>query len=84
MSNIFDEKEDLKSIRNLVHKLRELYLEDLKKVDGGRVNYAEIDNVRIRQALATSSWPGDEIVGQLIRDTLDLMMNNNIDMDEIK
>lgn len=85
MSDIFDEKEDLKNLKSFVSFLRNEYEIDLHErhkvsvTDRGVEDrlHLDVDELRMRNHLATQ-WPGDEIVSQIIKDTCIIMKNNNL------
>ncbi len=90
MTDIFDEKEDIKNIRSFVSFLRGQYETELHENyrvttrDGAVENriYVDPEEVRSRNRLATY-WPGDDIVGQIVKDTCRLLVNNELDPGDI-
>jgi len=84
MSDIFDERDDLKNIKALVQKIREEY--DL--VLGGKGQYVTSFRTSpmtdpLRGVLA-SKWPGNEAQAQFIRDIISLMKNSNLKLEDVK
>ncbi len=77
--SIYDEKKEFESVRGLTLKLREFYQEELKRFEPGRRD----ETVRVRTNLAMN-WPGDEQVEQLLKDAFSMMMNNNVELEDIK
>lgn len=78
MTDIFIESEDLKSIRNFVIELRASYEQFLKTAETLEPGtYLDIDQTMLKQRLGVN-WPGDDIVGQLVKDACKLMRFHNI------
>lgn len=85
MSDIFDEKKDLKYLKSFVVKLRNNYqsfMHNCVRAEVSNIGVVERTNVdpeeiRLKNKLAIS-WPGDEIVGQIVKDTVRLIIDNNI------
>jgi len=88
MTDIFDEKDDIKNIRSFVSSLREQYETELHENyrvmtrSGKTQQYVDPDEVRSRNRLATH-WPGDDIVGQIVKDTCRLLVNNELEPGDI-
>jgi hypothetical protein len=90
MTDIFDEKEDIKNVRSFVAFLRGQYETELHEkyrvsTLGGTVEereYVDPEELRSRNRLATH-WPGDDIVGQIVKDTCRLLINNELEPGDI-
>jgi len=78
MSDIFDEVEDLKNTKSIVHALH-------KKYDEIAYSETELDIDERRRCTALSMhWPGDDVVRQIIYDTLKLLSENSITPRSVK
>jgi len=92
MSDIFDEKEDLKSAKSLAHKIREVCNDTLRPTEQQRVHnmdrgtylrsLVDPEAARRRKALAMS-WPGDDLVQQIVIDALKIMVEYDIKPREV-
>lgn len=84
MSDVFDEKEDLKSVRSFVAFMRSEYQRHLHDSgeSGGAFDKDPL-TVRIRNQLATH-WPGDDVVQQLVSDIAHIMRSNNIKPEDLR
>lgn len=90
MTDIFDEKEDLKNIKSFVSFLHNEYETDFHErhkvsVKDGVVEdrvHIDLDEMRRRNHLVTH-WPGDELVSQIIKNTCQIMVNNNLTPDDL-
>lgn len=90
MSDIFDEKRDLKNLTSFVAQLRNDYHTEFHErvraeiTDLGVVEHTYVDPEEIRlKSNLVINWPGDEIVGQIIRDTIRLMIDNDIEPNDL-
>ena len=76
MSDIYDERTAYTDPRELTHKLREYYI----KVLHGDVKVGtELIDIHTYNTLALH-WPGDEIVERIVRDTVMLLIQNNVNL----
>jgi len=90
MSDIFDERKDLKNLKSFVAQLRDNYHTDIHErvraevSDLGTIErtYVDPEEIRLKSRLVTH-WPGDEIVGQIVKDAIRLMINNNIEPSDL-
>ena len=99
MSDIFDEKDDLKNTKGIIAVLRKKYNEKLRH-KGEEVEYMSgnvsitgsynIEPVYLRDpdemARCTSlalRWPGDDIVRQLVFDTIKVLIENNVNLKSV-
>lgn len=90
MSDIFDERKDLKNLKSFVSQLRDNYQTEMHERVRVSVKdrapedrtYVDPEEIRLRSRLVTH-WPGDEIVGQVIKDSIRLMINNDIEPSDL-
>jgi len=95
MSDIFDEKEDLRNTRSIMAVIRDKYNENMRHT-GDNVDYmggiSGTYNVEPRRdpdelarctALALH-WPGDEVVRQIILDTVKTLAEYDVDPQSVK
>ena len=80
MTSIYDDKKEFESVKGLTIKLREFYETELKMHTGSG---ARNEQIRVRSTLAIQ-LPGDERVQQLLRDTFNMLLNNNVDVEDVK
>jgi len=74
MSDIFDEKVDIKNIKSFIAALRKQYEDELHS---GVPVINDIDEIRMRYKL-TIKWPGDDVVMQIVKDICRLMDKNDL------
>lgn len=85
MTDIFDEKKDIKNLRSFVAFLRDKYEVDMHERHHAGVKeriHIDPEEVRIRSRLVTH-WPGDEIVMQIIKDAAKLMVENDVSLRDL-
>jgi hypothetical protein len=75
MSDIFDEREDLKNIMSIVGHLRQHYAAKVIPRSG------EFHTMAHTQL--GINWPGDELVSQIIHDALKLMEYHHLTIQDI-
>lgn len=80
MSDIFDEKFELRNVRSLVAMLRDEYENELRH---GKSEVLPRDEFSIRGRIV-AHWPGDEVVSQLVKDTCRVLVEKNINPRDIK
>lgn len=84
MSSIFSESNDIKSTKSLTSYLRDYYNEQMQnsmayKASTNKFMPEEYKNI----SMLAINWPGDEIVGQIVKDTCRLMVKHNITPDDL-
>lgn len=79
MSDIYDEKEDLKNVRSFTAFMRSEY----QRLYQSNLLGNDPDTIRLRSTLATN-WPGDELIQQIVKDVSHIMKTNNIKPGTIK
>jgi len=100
MSDIFDEKEDLRNTRGIMIALRHRYDEKMRhKGDEaeymvGNVSRTGIYNVEplylrdpdemARCTALALHWPGDDVVRQIIIDTIKTLIENDVNLHSVK
>jgi len=80
MSDIFEEKTELKNIRSFVAALRDEYETELRM---GKSDILRRDEFNIRGRIITH-WPGDEVVSQIIKDALSILIEKGLHPRDIK
>lgn len=79
MTDVFDEKQDLKNVRSFVAFLRSEYQRQLH--DG--IQGEDPLTIRLRNRLATD-WPGDDVMQRIVLDVAAVMSVNKIKPEELK
>lgn len=76
-SDIFNENEDYKSVKLLTKKVHELCNDAFKSAV---VLNRDVRSNRVR---LVNNWPGDDLIGQVIRDAVYLLKINNVNIDDV-
>jgi hypothetical protein len=92
MSDIFEEKEDLKNVKSLVIEIRKICSEAMKPAEQQRIHnmdrgtylrsLVDPDEAMRRKALALR-WPGNDLVQQIVIDALKIMREHGIKPQEV-
>lgn len=92
MSDIFDEKQDLKNIKSLTMEIRKVCTEAMRPTETQRVHNMDrgtylrslVDpDMAVRRKALAMHWPGDDMVQQIILDALKIIVEHNINPKEI-
>ena len=78
MSDIYDERQAIKSVKEISHHLRQFYIDEMRLQTSN-----ESPDIKNRRTQLAMNWPGDEIVQQLIYDAVGVMKKFNISPKEV-
>lgn len=92
MADLFDESVELRKITDLSQEIRRLCVETMKKqqqgtkrtTPDGRPMFNPDPEGDRRRVILAMNWPGDELVQQIIKDTVSLMVKHDIQPKQVK
>jgi len=85
MSDIFDDKKDLRNMKSFVARLRDKYTSVMHNSTSGRSSQINLDQDEMRRMTHLAmQWPGDEIVGQILKDAGILSNEADLDISDLR
>lgn len=82
MSSIYDEQQEMYSAKELSRILHSVCNDTIRQKNS-RLPSDDIDT-RMRRSHLSTHWPGDDIVRQIVMDTIALIRTNDLDISKIK
>jgi len=82
MSSIYDERQEMHSAKELARVIRGVCVDVLRQKNA-KLSFDEVDE-RVRHSQLAVNWPGDDLVRQIVMDTVALIRNYELDINKIE